>query len=156
MARVLVIEDEADVRDVLSYNLRQAGHQVEVSGTGEGGLRLAREQFPDIVLLDLMLPDLNGADICRILKREASTKEIRVVIVSAKGDEIDRVVGFEIGADDYIAKPFSVRELLLRVQAVLRRGANDSAPSRVVRFGDLRVDREAHRVSVRAGEIALN
>jgi two-component system phosphate regulon response regulator PhoB len=155
MARVLVIEDEIDVRDVLAYNLRQAGHHVEVSATGEGGLRLAREQFPDVVLLDLMLPDVNGADICRTLKRESATKEIRVVIVSAKGDEIDRVVGFEIGADDYIAKPFSVRELLLRVQAVLRRGTSDSSPSRVARFGELRIDREAHRVWVGANELSL-
>ena len=155
MARVLIIEDEADIRDAVAYNLRMAGHQVEVSESGETGLRLAREQFPDVVLLDLMLPDLPGVEICKALKSEAATRDILVMIVSARSEEIDRVVGFELGADDYVSKPFSMRELLLRVQAVLRRSAGDGAPSRVIRFGELRVDREAHRVWVGSREIDL-
>jgi two-component system phosphate regulon response regulator PhoB len=156
MARVLVIEDEADIRDVLAYNLAQAGHQVDVSATGAGGLQIAREHFPDVILLDLMLPDLHGAEICKTLKQEPATRDIRVIIVSAKGEEIDRVVGFEIGADDYVVKPFSTREVLLRVQSVLRRTAAEGASvSRVIRFGDLRVDRDAHRAWVGAEEIDL-
>jgi two-component system phosphate regulon response regulator PhoB len=153
MARVLVIEDEADLRDVLEYNLTQAGHRVSSAGTAQLGLRLARESRPDIVLLDLMLPDLPGTEVCRVLKSDPVTKAARVVIVTAKGEEVDRVVGFELGADDYVVKPFSVREMLLRIQAILRRA--EAEEPRVVEFGKLRIDHDAHRVSVDHQEIAL-
>jgi two-component system phosphate regulon response regulator PhoB len=153
MARVLVIEDEADLRDVLEYNLTQAGHKVVSAGTAQQGLRLARESRPEIVLLDLMLPDVPGTEVCRVLKTDPATKNARVVIVTAKGEEIDRVVGFELGADDYVVKPFSVREMLLRIQAILRRGEVDEP--RVVEFGKLRIDHDAHRVTVDGQEIGL-
>ena len=162
MARILVIEDEADLQQVLGYNLRQAGHEVSAATRGGDGLRLAREQKPDLVLLDLMLPDMAGMDVCRSLKKGADTAAIPVVVVTAKGEEIDRVLGFELGADDYVVKPFSVRELLLRVQAVLRRSQTvlrrcqtvpDEKP--VVEFGRLRIDRAAHRTWVDGAEVTL-
>jgi len=155
MARILVIEDERDLQQVLAYNLRQAGHDVVTASGGQEGLRLAREQPPDLVLLDLMLPDLPGTEVCRALKREAATQNAAVVMVTAKGEEIDRVVGFELGADDYVVKPFSVRELLLRVQAILRRSWSEQPAAPTFEFGCLRVDREAHRVWVNDAEVEL-
>jgi two-component system, OmpR family, phosphate regulon response regulator PhoB len=153
MARILLIEDEADLREILEYNLTQGGHRVQSASTGAAGLRLAREAHPDVVLLDLMLPDLPGTDVCKTLKKDAATQDIPVVIVTAKGEEIDRVVGFELGADDYVVKPFSVRELLLRIQAVLRRG--EKSASSIAEFGVLKIDRDAHRVWVAGAEVVL-
>jgi two-component system phosphate regulon response regulator PhoB len=153
MARVLVIEDEADLREVLDYNLTKEGHRVTLVATGAEGLRVAREQQPELILLDLMLPDATGTSVCKTLKKDPATREIRVIMVTAKGEEIDRVVGFELGADDYVVKPFSVRELLLRVGAVLRR--KETASSDFVEFGELRIDPAAHRAWVADIEIAL-
>jgi two-component system phosphate regulon response regulator PhoB len=155
MARILVIEDEKDIQDVLDYNLRQAGHKVNLASTGQEGLRLAREKKPDLVLLDLMLPDMAGTDVCKSLKLDATLRDTQVVILTAKGEEIDRVVGFELGADDYVVKPFSVRELVLRIQAILRRSAGEFEPQAVIQFGTLKVDREAHRVWVEQKEVDL-
>jgi two-component system phosphate regulon response regulator PhoB len=153
MARVLVIEDEADLREVLDYNLTKEGHRVTLVATGAEGLRVAREQQPELILLDLMLPDATGTSVCKTLKKDPATREIRVIMVTAKGEEIDRVVGFELGADDYVVKPFSVRELLLRVGAVLRR--KETTSTDFVEFGELRIDPAAHRAWVADAEIAL-
>jgi two-component system phosphate regulon response regulator PhoB len=153
MARVLVIEDEADLREVLEYNLSQAGHRVATASTAAEGLRQARETKPELILLDLMLPDQPGTDVCRAIKKDPATAEARVIMVTAKGEEIDRVVGFELGADDYVTKPFSVRELMLRVQAVLRRKTTADSP--VIQLGELRIDRAAHRVTVDGAEVSL-
>jgi two-component system phosphate regulon response regulator PhoB len=155
MARILVIEDEKDIQEVLDYNLRQAGHKVHVASTGREGLQVARDKRPDLVLLDLMLPDVPGTEVCRNLKQDPLTREAQVLILTAKGEEIDRVVGFELGADDYVVKPFSVRELVLRIQAILRRMSPESEPQPTIEFGELRVDREAHRVWVQGREIDL-
>jgi two-component system phosphate regulon response regulator PhoB len=156
MSKLLIIEDESDLRQVLSYNLSQAGHEALAAETGAEGLRLAREQRPDLVLLDLMLPDLSGTDICRMLKEGADTREIPIIMLTARGAEVDRVVGFELGADDYVTKPFSVRELMLRIQAVLRRaGPPESGKTETVQFGCLRVDRDAYRIWVADEEIDL-
>jgi two-component system, OmpR family, phosphate regulon response regulator PhoB len=156
MAKVLVIEDEHDLQQVLAYNLKQAGHEALGAERGQDGLRMAREQHPDIVLLDIMLPDIPGTEICKSLKEDPATRRIPVVMLTAKGEEIDRVVGFELGADDYIVKPFSVRELLLRIQAILRRGKGDQPGTEgLIEFGCLRIDREAHRVWVETEEIEL-
>jgi two-component system phosphate regulon response regulator PhoB len=152
MARILIVEDEADLQQVLEYNLRQAGHDVLVASRGVEGLRLAREHRPELVLLDLMLPDMQGTEICRTLKASPETRPISVMMVTAKGEEIDRVVGFELGADDYVVKPFSVRELLLRVGAVLRRAEHPSE-DRAIEFGALKIDRAAHRVWVNGSEV---
>ncbi len=154
MARVLVVEDETDLQQVLEYNLKQAGHEVSIASRGSEALRLVREQRPDLVLLDLMLPDMLGTEICRALKGAPETRAIPVMMVTAKGEEIDRVVGFELGADDYVVKPFSVRELLLRVSAVLRR-AQAPADEESIEFGVLRIDRAAHRVWIHGEEVEL-
>ena len=154
MARVLVIEDEADLAAVLEYNLKQAGLEPLLAATGGEGLRLAETELPDLVLLDLMLPDRSGNEVCRALKAQAKTRDIPVIMLTAKGEEIDRVVGFEIGAEDYVTKPFSVRELLLRLRAVLRRAAGPREQPGVDR-GLLRIDRAGHRVWVEGREVSL-
>ena len=157
MARILVIEDEADIRQILEYNLRQAGHDVTGVDRGKLGLSLARERPPDLVVLDLMLPDMPGLDVCRALKAEPEMRQVAVIMLTAKGSEIDRIVGLELGADDYITKPFNVRELQLRVQAVLRRPpvCNDPILADSVVFGRLRIDYTAHRAWVDDREVAL-
>ena len=155
MARILIIEDEADIQQILDYNLREKGHKVFVAGRGEEGLRIAREKRPDLVLLDLMLPDMPGTEICKTLKSDPATKATQVVMLTAKGEEIDRVVGFELGADDYVVKPFSVRELLLRIQAILRRSTSEQEVSATIQFGRLRIDRGAHRVWADDAELEL-
>jgi two-component system phosphate regulon response regulator PhoB len=155
MARILVIEDEADIQQVLDYNLREKGHKVFIAGNGEEGLKIAREKRPDLVLLDLMLPGMPGTEVCKTLKSDPATKNTQVVMLTAKGEEIDRVVGFELGADDYVVKPFSVRELLLRVQAILRRSQGEQEAQAGFQFGRLRVDREAHRVWADDAELEL-
>jgi two-component system phosphate regulon response regulator PhoB len=156
MARILVVEDEKDLQEVISYNLRQAGHTVSVVGSGRDALTAVADYRPDILLLDLMLPDVSGIEVCRKLKGETATREIPIIMVTAKGDEVDRVVGFELGADDYVVKPYSLRELLLRVDAVLRRTATTPAASQgVMVFGKLRLDRDAHRVWVDDQEVTL-
>jgi two-component system phosphate regulon response regulator PhoB len=154
MARILVVEDEADIQEVLEYNLKREGHDVVVTSTAKQGLRLARERRPDLVLLDLMLPDGSGTELCKALRLDSATRGVRVVMLTAKGEEIDRVIGFELGADDYIVKPFSMRELLLRVQAVLRRATSEEGEA-TTQFGMLRIDQGAHRVWVEGGEVEL-
>src|SRR5262245_28826981 len=108
MARILVVEDEPDLAQVLAYNLADAGYEVTVTAEGRRALALAADQPPDVVLLDLMLPDMSGLEVCRKLKAAERTRDVPVVMVTARGEEIDRVVGFELGADDYVVKPFSV------------------------------------------------
>lgn len=119
--KVLVIEDEEDIQNLLLLNLEAAGYKVFVTDNGYDGLRIAQEEMPQVILLDLMLPHMDGLEICRRLKSSAKLKHIRVIMVTAKGEEVDRIVGFELGADDYVVKPFSIRELLLRVKAIIRR-----------------------------------
>jgi two-component system phosphate regulon response regulator PhoB len=160
---VLVIEDEVDLATTLEYNLRSEGFQVRLAHSGKQGLASATaEPLPDVIVLDLMLPDLSGTEICRRLREQERTRELPVIMCTAKGEEIDRVVGFEVGADDYVVKPFSVRELILRVRALLRRvhrptqidGRGSGEPA-LLRFGRLKIDRDAHRAWVDDGEIAL-
>jgi two-component system, OmpR family, phosphate regulon response regulator PhoB len=155
MARILVIEDEPDIQQVLEYNLRQQGHKVFLAGKGREGLVIARDKRPDLVLLDLMLPDIPGTDVCKALKTDPTLKRTQVVMLTAKGEEIDRVVGFELGADDYVVKPFSVRELLLRISAILRRSQSEQEVSATIQFGRLRIDRGAHRVWADDHELEL-
>lgn len=156
MAHIIVIEDEIDLQSVLEYNLKQAGYSVTLAGRGQEGLRLAQQHIPDLILLDLMLPDASGIDVCRTLKAQPATKGVPVIMVTARGEEIDRVVGFEIGADDYVVKPFSMRELMLRISAILRRNRTEEAEvGQIVDFGRLRIDRGAHRIWVDGVEIEL-
>ncbi len=157
--KILVVEDEADLQQVLEYNLRQAGYSVQATAHGNEAIRWAKENKPDLVLLDLMLPDIPGTEVCKALKSDPLTRKVPVMMLTAKGEEIDRVVGFELGADDYVVKPFSVRELLLRVQAILRRNKLDDdvelTPEDTILFGALKIDQSAHRVWVRESEIEL-
>ncbi len=155
MSRILVIEDEPDIRRVLDYNLRLAGHEVSAAARGLEGLRLVREESPELVILDLMLPDIPGTEVCRAIKDNPQTRALPVVMLTARSEEIDRVVGFELGADDYITKPFSVREVVLRVRAVLRRKLTTPAEAATIELGCLRVDRSAHRVWVESEEVKL-
>jgi two-component system phosphate regulon response regulator PhoB len=152
---VLIVEDERDLQRVLTYNFRQAGFDVVSAMNGETALRAVREERFDLILLDLMLPDLSGTEVCRRLKQSAQTAAIPVIMVTAKAEEVDRVVGFELGADDYVVKPFSVRELILRARAILRRSEGPASAPEQFEFGVLRVDRAAHRAWVGADEIAL-
>lgn len=160
MTRILVVEDEKDIVQVLEYNLRQEGYEVLTALRGRDGIRLAQERHPDLAILDLMLPDLPGTEVCKALKAEEETRDIRIVMLTARSEEIDRILGFELGADDYVVKPFSMRELLLRIRAVLGR-PEPSEPSRGTAknqqdaFGCLKIDRQAHRVWVEELEIEL-
>ena len=153
---VLVIEDEVDLAATVEYNLRAEGFQVRVAHSGRQGLTNATaEPLPDVIVLDLMLPDLSGTEICRRLRDQERTRDIPVIMCTAKGEEIDRVVGFEVGADDYIVKPFSVRELILRIRALLRRVHRVDGEPSLIRFGRLKIDRDAHRAWVDETEIGL-
>lgn len=155
MPTLLVIEDDIDLCHVLEYNLQQAGYQVLSAATGDEGLRLAAQHLPDLVLLDLMLPDVSGMQVCRILKADPKTADLAVIMLTARGEEADRIVGFELGADDYVVKPFSIRELLLRIAAILRRRQPLREPEPVSVFGCLRLDFAAHRVFVSEQEVRL-
>lgn len=157
MARILVIEDEKDLQQVLAYNLRREGHEVFQAFEGGEGIWLAGEKSPDLVMLDLMLPDMAGTEVCKTLKNDPATKDIPILMLTAKDEEIDRVLGFELGAEDYVVKPFSVRELLLRIRVILRRlsGAKESRPDFAVSFGCLHMDPDAHRVWVNDEEVFL-
>jgi two-component system phosphate regulon response regulator PhoB len=155
VATVLIVEDESDLLAVLDHNLRQAGMETMLALTAEEALAQARRRVPDLVLLDLMLPDMPGTEVCRSLKGSDRTRHVPVVMVTARAEEIDRVVGFELGADDYVTKPFSVRELVLRLQAILRRAAGSPRDGPPEQVGAIRVDVEAHRAFVAGEEILL-
>jgi len=148
--KILVVEDEADILELVSYSLSREGYRVLGAGDGETGLEMARGDGPDLVLLDIMLPGLDGLEVCRRLRREAITESIPVIFVSAKGGESDVVSGLELGADDYIVKPFSPRELIARTRAVLRRRSRneeESAPGRIA-YPGLVVDPVRHEILV--------
>jgi len=155
MQTIVIVEDELDLAELLAFNLTREGYRALTAGDGRAGLELVRRELPDLVLLDLMLPEMMGTEVCRELKREAATAAIPVLMLTAKGEEIDRVVGFEVGADDYVVKPFSMRELLLRVKAVLRRGVADQPATKMLTFGLLQIDTERHEVRVAGQEIVL-
>lgn len=155
---VLIVEDEADIAEILAFNLQQAGYETRAVRSGQEALSLLTKQhtLPDLVLLDLMLPDMSGNEICKRLRSDSATQALPVIMLTARGEEVDRVLGLELGADDYVVKPFSVRELLLRVRAVLRRGAPEEPAATAVRkFGCLRIDEEAHRIWVHDAEVSL-
>ncbi|MEI2810358.1 MAG: response regulator transcription factor [Nocardioides sp.] len=145
MTRVLVVEDEISYSEALTYLLRKEGYEVNVAETGPEALELFDRDGADIVLLDLMLPGLPGTEVCRRIR---ATSNVPVIMVSAKGDEVDKVVGLELGADDYVTKPYSTRELLARIKAVLRRGTEPEAAQTVLEAGPLRMDVERHQVTV--------
>ncbi|HEV56338.1 MAG TPA: response regulator [Phycisphaerales bacterium] len=156
---ILVVEDEEDVLELLRYNLDKNGFAVETATSGEEAMDKARRMHPDLILLDIMLPGLDGLDVCKVLKRHADTERIPIVMVTAKGDEADIVAGLEVGADDYITKPFSPRVLVARVKAVLRRPARSAPPAdaeaRVVRAHGVEIDPNRHRVTIKGKPVDL-
>lgn len=153
---ILIVEDEADLLATLEYNLEREGYRTRTATTGKAALAAALvEPLPDLVLLDLMLPDISGTEVCRTLRADERTREIPVVMATAKGEEIDRVVGFEVGADDYVTKPFSVRELTLRIRAILRRARTPAEERDEASFGRLRIDAPAHKIWVDDEEVRL-
>ncbi|GAB4569523.1 MAG: response regulator transcription factor [Haliangiales bacterium] len=153
---ILVVEDETDLAATLEYNLQREGYETRMAADGATAIReLEREPTPDAVLLDLMLPDMSGTEICKRIREQERTRDVPVIMVTAKVEEIDRVVGFEVGADDYVVKPFSVRELLLRIRALLRRSERVAETSDAISFDRLRIDREGHRVWVDERELKL-
>lgn len=156
MSLILVVEDDSDVAAILEYNLRSAGYEPLLATTAEQGLRYAREARPELVLLDLMLPDRSGTEVCRELKAERKTCDIPIIMLTAKSEEIDRVVGFELGVDDYVTKPFSVRELLLRIKRSLERRLHPEHAVVAPSGCELRIDRDAHRVYVGESECELS
>ena len=156
---ILVIEDEPDIAEIVRYNLEQAGFEVTVTEDGETGLALAREDPPALVVLDLMLPGMDGLDVCKILKQDAATRDVPVLMLTARKDEVDRIVGLELGADDYVVKPFSPREFVLRVRAILRRtqrdGDADDGDAERVQVGPITMHRAAHRILLHGQPVDL-
>ena len=161
MKKILVIEDEEDLNQTLSFNLENEGYKVTSALKGSEALEILENASPpDLVILDLMLPDMPGLDICRHIRSKDSLKNISVIIVTAKGEEVDRVVGFELGADDYIVKPYSVRELMLRIQAQLRRNdssevTEENSEEGNISFKDLLIDNSKHKVFLSDKKISL-
>jgi two-component system phosphate regulon response regulator PhoB len=154
MQTVLIVEDEEDIRELLSLHLKREGFAVLEAADGALALKLAEQRKPDLILLDIMLPGQDGFTVCKTLQRSAGTAEIPVLMLTARGEELDRVVGLELGAADYIVKPFSLREVLLRIRAVLRRGK--SAPeSLTLRCGAIRLDVAEHSVAVAGRPVEL-
>ena len=154
--RILIVEDEPDIRSTLEYNLHRDNFQTESVGNLLDAEKILSTSNISLILLDLMLPDGSGLDLCRKLKADQSTNSIPIIILTAKDDEVDKVVGFELGADDYVTKPFSVRELILRIKAILKRKVQKPEVTEVEReFGELRIDSDSHEVFVNDEEISL-
>ena len=153
--RILVVEDEKDVVDLLRLNLRKAGGFTIVSASdGATGLATARDAKPDLIILDLMLPKMSGLEVCKILKTDPGTRQIPVLMLTAKAEEIDRIVGLELGADDYVVKPFSPREIVLRIKAILRRGSGEQTDEQLS-AGAITIDPARHLVSVNGKVVNL-
>ncbi len=146
--RILIIEDESDLAELIAFQLRSEGYQAEIAGNGRLGLERALASPPDLIVLDLMLPEMLGSEVCRHLRKESKTATTPVLMLTAKGEEIDRVVGFEVGADDYVVKPFSLRELLLRIKALLRRSQPLTESGGLLQFGPLCIDPQRHEVRI--------
>jgi two-component system, OmpR family, alkaline phosphatase synthesis response regulator PhoP len=157
LGRILVVEDEPDVAELIRYNLTREGYEVLPVPNGADALRQARDVRPELILLDLMIPQLNGWEVCRRLKQDAATRPIPVIILTARVEEGDKVLGFEMGADDYVTKPFAVRELIARIRAVVRRSAPAEPAGRAqpVRVGDLEIDRRRFEVTMKGRPVPL-
>jgi DNA-binding response OmpR family regulator len=157
VSRVLVVEDDTDIAELIAHCLQKAGHTVETASSGTVALRRAKEAVPDLILLDLMLPGMDGLLVCQTLRGDAATAAIPIIMLTARGEEAERITGLELGADDYVTKPFSPRELAARVAALLRRVQRPPATAAEVRFtyGGLVIDVERHAVAVDGVEVKL-
>lgn len=152
---ILVIEDDVDIGNLLAFHIKAAGYECVVTRDGKAGVRLAQSERPSLVLLDLMLPGMSGLDVCKTLKSSPETDHIPIIMLTARGDEVDRVLGFELGAEDYVVKPFSPRELMLRIKSVLRRHASASGLPQRWERGGLMADFEAHILYVDGEDVHL-
>ena len=154
-ARILVVDDEPDLLELVRLSLVEGGFAVEVAASGQEALEKLQRSAPDLVVLDLMLPDMSGTDVCRWLRGRSEFQDLLVLMLTAKSEEVDRVVGFELGADDYVTKPFSPRELVLRVRALLRRRAGVAPEGNVLEREGVRIDLDRHRCHVAGDEVIL-
>jgi two-component system, OmpR family, phosphate regulon response regulator PhoB len=155
MKSILIIEDEKDIVDLIEYHLKQSGFSVISALDGPAGLEKAKKKRPNLIILDLMLPEMDGKDICRALKSDPLTQSIPILMLTAKAEETDRLIGFELGADDYVTKPFSPKELVLRVKAILRRKEVDHEGEKIIRIGDLLIDIDRHQISIKKSPVRL-
>jgi two-component system phosphate regulon response regulator PhoB len=153
--RILLIEDERGLTEALSWTFQREGYEILIARDGQEGLRRAQTQLPDLIILDIMLPGLNGLEVCRELRAGERTRDIPIIILSAKAEETDQVVGFSLGADDYVTKPFSPKVLLQRVKALQRRHSAASEPGEIIEYGGVRIDRVRHRVFADRRELNL-
>jgi two-component system phosphate regulon response regulator PhoB len=153
--RILIVEDERALAKVLSYNLQREGYETIVAHDGQEGLRKAQTQLPDLIILDLMLPVMNGLDVCRELRAGEKTRDIPILILTAKAEETDQIVGFSLGADDYVTKPFSVKVLLQRIKALQRRSEAATDPGEIIEHLGVRIDRVRHRAICRGQVLEL-
>ncbi len=153
--KVFIVEDEPDLRDTLKYNFENEGFLVESFGNGESFVEFIQKNKPNLVVLDIMLPGLSGLDVCREIRSNEKYNDISIVMLTAKSEEIDRIVGFELGADDYVTKPFSVRELILRVKVLLKKRSDGFSDEQIIEFGPISMNLDAHDVSVDGQNIIL-
>jgi DNA-binding response OmpR family regulator len=153
--RILIIEDDKHISRLVKYNLEKAGYDSTVVEDGEQALDILDKQGVDLIILDIMLPRMDGFEACRLIKQNPKLKNIPVIMLTAKGEEVDRIVGLELGADDYVVKPFSPRELLLRIKAILKRGKIEESPKDIIQRGNLIINVPKHRVTVNNKEIEL-
>jgi two-component system phosphate regulon response regulator PhoB len=152
---ILVVDDEQDVLDLVVFNLQRAGYRTLAARDGSSALQKAQEQQPSLIVLDLMLPGMDGTEVCKRLKADPKTAAIPVLMLTAKAEEVDRLVGLELGADDYVTKPFSPREVVLRVKSILRRARGEAKPTEVFRRGELTVDTARHEATVKGKALDL-
>ncbi len=155
-AHILIVDDEADLVELVSYNLRKEGFVVDSASDGEAALAKIRKDKYSLVVLDLMLPGIHGIELCHILRKDPNTAGLPIIMLTAKGEEIDRIVGLEIGADDYVTKPFSPRELVARVKAVLRRSTEKPVTEKILKIGELAIDKERYTVSLKGKLVKLS
>lgn len=154
--KILIVDDEPDIAEIVSYNLKKEGFDVSISMDGADALKTIRRNKFDLLILDLMLPSISGIDLCKILRADPQTSSLPIIMLTAKTEEIDRVLGLETGSDDYVTKPFSIRELIARVRALLRRTKEVTQKERVLRFGELLIDRDSYRVTKKGNLIELS
>ena len=153
--KIYIVEDEPDIRETLKYNFSNEGFKVFTAPDGEKALSNIKKVLPDVLILDLMLPGVSGLDVCKSIRADDDIRDISIIMLTAKGEEIDRVIGFELGADDYVTKPFSVRELILRVKVLLKKQRESLVENKLVTFGPIRIDLDAHELKINDKEIVL-
>ena len=153
--KIYIVEDEPDIRETLKYNFSNEGFKVFTAPDGEEALSNIKKVLPDVLILDLMLPGVSGLDVCKSIRADDDIRDMSIIMLTAKGEEIDRVIGFELGADDYVTKPFSVRELILRVKVLLKKQRESLVENKLVTFGPIRIDLDAHELKINDKEIVL-